>query len=280
MNPPAGTGGGHVGKSADHQQRNAVGTSQQPYSIDFQNPSATQPLHTLHVAVPLDADFDPATFRLVEIDLPGLTIPVPDGRTHYETRVDARDTWGVFVDVSAGLDPATGTVAWDLAAVDPRTMDVPVDPALGFLPPDPADPTRRDGSVFYEVGVRAGTADGAHLDAAATITFDGGAPVVTATVTSIVDAVPPTATVNPLPAKSPARFTVSWSGGDPTGVAFFDVYVQVDGGSFARWVTGTSATSATFRGKRGHTYGFAVVAYDATGNPSAPPTSPQATTQT
>ncbi len=93
--------------------------------------------------------------------------------------------------------------------------------------------------------------------------------------------VPPTSTVNPLPANSPPSFTVSWTGQDNpggSGVASYDLYVSDNGAAFVPFVTGTAATSATFTGQKGHTYSFYSVATDAIGNRQATPSGAEATT--
>jgi RHS repeat-associated protein len=99
--------------------------------------------------------------------------------------------------------------------------------------------------------------------------------------TTLVDLDPPTSSVNPLPASSPASFPVSWSGQDGpggSGVATFDVLVSDNGGPFTAWLTATTQTAATFGGTAGHTYGFYSVATDNAGNRQATPTAAQATT--
>ena len=73
---------------------------------------------------------------------------------------------------------------------------------------------------------------------------------------------------------------MSWSGSDDaggSGIATYDVFVSTDGGPFTPFLTGTTATSATFTGAPGHTYGFYSVATDNVGNRQATPTAAQAT---
>ncbi len=92
----------------------------------------------------------------------------------------------------------------------------------------------------------------------------------------------PSSSVASLPAVSPASFGVSWSGDDAggPGIANYDVLVSDNGGPFTAWLTGTTATSATWRGTLGHTYSFYSVAYDAVGRPQPTPGAAQATTLT
>jgi hypothetical protein len=93
---------------------------------------------------------------------------------------------------------------------------------------------------------------------------------------------PPTSSVLPLPAIAPSpTFTVSWSGSPGTGadgIASYDIFVATDGGPLQTWLTATMATSATFNGQPGHTYGFASRATDNVGNTQAILMTAQATT--
>ena len=62
-------------------------------------------------------------------------------------------------------------------------------------------------------------------------------------------------------------FTVSWGGSSAvSGALTFDVLVSDNGGPFTPFQTATTATSATFTGVAGHTYGFFSIATDAAGN--------------
>ncbi|HVX15362.1 MAG TPA: DUF4214 domain-containing protein [Pirellulales bacterium] len=90
----------------------------------------------------------------------------------------------------------------------------------------------------------------------------------------------PTSSVDALPATSPVSFTVSWSGSDPggPGIADYDVFVSDNGGPFTALLTATTATSTTFSGVSGHTYGFYSVAIDTAGRSQSTPTAAQATT--
>jgi RHS repeat-associated protein/uncharacterized repeat protein (TIGR01451 family) len=98
---------------------------------------------------------------------------------------------------------------------------------------------------------------------------------------TLVDVLPPTSTVAPLPPFSPAGFTVTWSGSDGaagSGVASYDVFVSDNGGPFTAWQTATTHTSAPFTGQDGHTYAFYSVATDKAGNRQRTPTTAQAQT--
>ncbi len=65
-------------------------------------------------------------------------------------------------------------------------------------------------------------------------------------------------------------FEVRWTAADDySGIARYDVQVAVDGGPWAGWLTGTTATSGTWLGSDGHAYAFRVRAVDGKGNVSA-----------
>jgi len=96
---------------------------------------------------------------------------------------------------------------------------------------------------------------------------------------SRADIFAPSATMNSLPAISPAPFTVSWTGQDygaiPTGIWSFDVQYQINGGSWTNLgpgagdmcCTGTTATTYTIQNPQCFTtYAFRVRARDNSGN--------------
>ncbi|HKQ38257.1 MAG TPA: CARDB domain-containing protein, partial [Verrucomicrobiae bacterium] len=92
----------------------------------------------------------------------------------------------------------------------------------------------------------------------------------------------PSSAVVALPSTSPASFPVEWSGDDGTGsgVAFFDVYVSVNGGPFTNWLAHTALHSAIFDGQNGNTYAFYSRATDADGNQEIAPASADTQTTT
>lgn len=100
-------------------------------------------------------------------------------------------------------------------------------------------------------------------------------------VSSGLDTMPPVSTVAALPSASFPAFSVTWSGADETngsGLAFFDVFVSVNGGPFSNWISRTTAQGALFQGQAGSTYAFFSRAADNQGNVEPAPASAQATT--
>ena len=72
---------------------------------------------------------------------------------------------------------------------------------------------------------------------------------------------------------------MTWSGTDAgSGIAGFDVYASDNNGPYTIWLSGTTATSATFVGQDTHTYRFYTVATDNLGHVEPAPATPDATT--
>ena len=92
---------------------------------------------------------------------------------------------------------------------------------------------------------------------------------------------PPSSSVNALPAFSSESFLVSWSGSDPggSGVANYDIQVRVGlAGTWTDWQVGTDSTSQTYTGVVGETYYFRSRARDNQDNIEAWPADYDATT--
>jgi RHS repeat-associated protein len=257
-----------------------------PYRINFENePDASVPAQVVVITQQLDPDLDFSTFEVGDFGFGAFTIDVPSGLSFFSTRVDARSSVGVFVNVTAGIDPATGIATWTFTSLDPDTLDLLSDPLGGFLPPNVTAP-EGDGFVSYFIRSRSGLPTGARLDAQARIVFDTEDPVDTPAIFNTIDVGPPTSSVDPLAAVIPTEnFPLSWSASDDadgsagSGISLFDVFVSVDGGAFTPFMLGTPATSATFNGQFGHGYGFFSVATDNVGHRQPTPAGAQAVTQ-
>ena len=98
--------------------------------------------------------------------------------------------------------------------------------------------------------------------------------------TTEVDTSAPTSAVLALLGFSPATFAVSWTGSDGlgAGIASYDIYVSVNGGSSTLWLDDTTATTADYTGIDGSTYAFYSIATDLRGLTEAAPVTPDAST--
>jgi len=101
--------------------------------------------------------------------------------------------------------------------------------------------------------------------------WGGSEPYLVVDYTQCSDQTPPTATVNSLPTWSGTSFTVSWTGNDSgAGIAYYDIEYNLNGGSWTRWLSQTTATSTTFNGAaNGQQYQFRARAADNCGNVGA-----------
>lgn len=247
-----------------------TGESPLPYTIRFENQDeATAPAQLVVITQQLDPDLDWNTFEVGDFGFGGLTVDVPAGRDYYRTRLDLVDTLGVLVDFEAGINRATGLVTWTITALDPETLDLPVSPLVGFLPPNNIPP-QGDGFVNYTIRSRSGLPTGTRLDAEASIVFDRNEAIETPPIYNTIDVGQPTSSVDPLPAETTeTSFTVTWNGSDDaggSGIGTYSVFVSTNGGPFTPFVAQTDQASATFTGEAGSTYAFYSIATDNVGH--------------
>jgi hypothetical protein len=86
----------------------------------------------------------------------------------------------------------------------------------------------------------------------------------------------PSSSVTNLPEEEDdPTFNISWSGTDAASpIASYDIYFSDNGGPFSALEAATPATSVSFQGTLGHTYGFFSVATDTAGNKEPMKTEP------
>jgi hypothetical protein len=250
------------------------------YAILFENlAEATAPAQEVVVTDQLDAAaLDLGSLTLDLITFGDREIVPPRGVREFTTNVDLRPAEDLIVNVQASLDPATGLLTWRLTAIDPATGELPLDRLVGFLPPN-TNPPDGQGSVVFTIRPRPGQATGTEVRNQATIVFDVNAPISTSEWLNTLDNTPPTSQVLPPSASTESLdFEVEWAGADTgAGVSDYSVFVSENGGPFTAWLSGSTATSATFTGQLGSTYAFYSVARDWTGNVESAPAAADAT---
>ncbi len=181
--------------------------------------------------------------------------------------------------ISAGLDTNTGLVTWRFTSIDPDTAELTDDPDAGFLPPNTAPPAG-EGSVVFSVMPKRGLVTGTAIRNQAGIVFDTNAPIPTPTWLNTIDNDAPVTRVLPLAAtQTVPMFTVRWTGSDAgSGISGYTIFVSDNGGPFTIWLDGIAASSATYSGQTGHSYGFIAIGADQAGNVEALKTAIEATT--
>ena len=248
----------------------------------FRERPDSRPAQQVIVTQQLDGNLNWQSFRLGNFGFGGNIYIVPANSAFFQTQIDLTQQDGFYVDVTGTIDESTGIATWTFTTIDPATGLIPLDPTLGFLPPD-IDNGIGEGFVSYTIAAKQSDPTGTVIDAQATVTFYTQPPLNTPSIFNTIDAgTGLTSTVAALPAfQASTSIPVSWSGVDgSTGSAIsgFTIYVSDNGGAFAPWLTDTLLTQATYMGQAGHTYAFYSIATDNAGNEQATPSSAQAST--
>lgn len=257
-----------VGPDGPGAEKYIAETQRFPYSIYFENKAtASAPAHIVTVTDTLDltrfraSDFSFGSFGF------GDTIITPNTQETYSFSSDVELNANLLLRVTGKIDTLTGVISWQFASLDPLTMDIHEDPAVGFLPPNVTSP-EGEGFVSFTVGVHDPAANGTVYENQATIIFDANEPIQTNIWQNIVDVIPPESQVQQLEAQTgPTTFTVTWSGTDnAAGIEYYDIYVKVNDQDPVLWLVHTKDVSAEFGGEVGSAYKFYSVATDNVGN--------------
>ena len=187
------------------------------------------------------------------------------------------------VQVALDFNVQTGLLTVTFTSLDPLTGQAPTGVFDGFLPPDNSSGIG-EGYVQYTVQPKAGLATGTTINQQASVVFDTNAAIAHRRGRQhhrrqrrrpAASAALPATTSTP-------SFTVSWSGSDGAAARASPTTTSTSPTTAARSRSGrsdTTATSATFTGQVGHTYGFYSVATDNVGLVQPTPTAAQATTR-
>ncbi|MEQ8785303.1 MAG: CARDB domain-containing protein [Pirellulaceae bacterium] len=245
------------------------------YTVRFENDPvlATAPARVVRVTQQLDFDLDPRSVRIRAFGFGDTIVEASSNQGFYTDRLDLRASHGVYLDVIAAVDVRTAQLFWEFTAIDPATGAPPLDPDVGFLPPN-LDGSEGQGFVNYSVRAKDGTVSGTVVEAEARIVFDTNPPIDTPRVFNTLDGAAPDGDVSGAADEGAGVYTVSWDGADEdggSGIAGFDVYVAQNGGPFQPWITGTTLRSSLFAGDPAATYAFYSVGVDRTGNRQAAP---------
>ena len=183
--------------------------------------------------------------------------------------------------MTATIDESTGIATWTFTTVDPATGQIPLDPTIGFLPPD--DNGTGEGFVSYTIMANPSDPTGTVINAQATVVFYTQPPINTPQIFNTLDSGSGLAsTVAALPPQETSpEFNVFWSGTDAassSAISSYTIYVSADGGPYIAWLTNTTLTSAPYQGQFGQTYSFYSVATDNVGNVEPIPAAAEATT--
>jgi hypothetical protein len=245
------------------------------YKVLFENDPdfATAPAQRVVIYLPIHPNLNPGSIQLGEFGFGNFIFSVPANTNSYTNRLDVKDSLGVLVDVTAGLDFANRRAFWIFQSIDPATglsSTLPADG--GFLPVN--DTTIHNGEGFVTLTLVAAS-DAQTRDTAtakASIIFDTEDVIETNVWINTIDALAPTSKVNSLPAVSEKEFAITWAGKDDSlgvGLQSYDLYVSKNGSPFSLYREKTDSTFIRFTGEPGISYSFFTLASDFTGNREA-----------
>ncbi|MDH5639643.1 MAG: putative Ig domain-containing protein, partial [Nitrospira sp.] len=245
-----------------------------PYQIRFENPAtaSTRP-GEIRIVSAIDADLDPRTIRLGDIELGDLRVHIPSDRATFQGDFNFVQSKGFLLRVSAGVDVAQQTATWLLQAIDPETGEVMQDTTKGLLAQNNAQGAGL-GSVSYSVLAGEDLATGTTITAQARVLFNTAPPADATEVTQTIDGRAPVTTLTATKLGTSDDYQVQWTAVDDaggSGVRHTTVYVAEDGGGFTIWQQRTTETSGIYQGRAGHTYEFFAVSTDRAGNRELPP---------
>ncbi len=254
-----------------------------PYTILFENDPvlAVAPAQKVVITHQFDPHINRSSLKLGDFGFSNMIFSVPQNTASYSTRLDLRDSLGIFVDLTAGINVGNNTAFWIFQTIDPATGLPPSDPFLGFLPVN--DSTGKgEGFVSYTVMPRISTQSGDSIKAQASIVFDINAPIITNIWSNVADAGKPVSSVYPLASSyDTTRIQLSFTSQDDamgSGVASVELWVSENNGGYSRHGIYPPDTTIEFIGSPCSEYRFFSIALDHAGNLEEDKEEPDATT--
>lgn len=245
------------------------------YTIFYENDpkTASAPAQNVFIRLAIDSKINANTLKLADFGFGSLVFQVPNNTSFYNTRLDVRDSLGLYVDVIAGVDFTKNELFWFLRSIDPATGKTPTDPLKGFLPVNDTNKIvgtlgKGEGFVRFSILPSSNVLTQDSIQAQASIVFDVNEEVLTNTWKNTIDAFPPTSNIHSYQLTS-ATVHLTFGGQDDnggTGVKDYALYVSQNNGPFTRFADKISDTSFAFTGTPGSMYKFFTLATDNVGN--------------
>ncbi len=242
-----------------------------PYTILYENDkTASAPAKFVRVTSPIEPKQDAATFQLGNFGFNNETFDVPPNTASYYQRLDARDSLGLYVDITAGYDQLNNVVFWEFQSIDPVTLLPPTDPLKGFLLlQDSTKPLNGHGFVNFSIKPVQTAITLDTIGARASIVFDSNDTIPTNIAKNTIDAFAPTSHMNAVVYAGASPTTLSWTGADDTGgcgIDYFTIYVSNDHTNYSVLIPKIRRNDTTLVLPADSGYCFFVLATDRVGN--------------
>jgi hypothetical protein len=242
------------------------------YMIAFENVDTAQaPAAVVRIVDTLD----PKVYDLSNTSLGYVTVGdqfyrFEEDRKSFFRDIDLRPAKNLILRINAKVDTITGVLTWEFLSLDPATMELPIDPLIGFLPPNVNFP-EGEGSVTFHTRL---LPDVKHLDTASTsalIFFDENEPIRTNIWKHSVDEVAPTVSIDPnIRLDNDTTFTLTLRGSDlNSGLERFKLFVKPEGGVWNGYgFKGEDGLGVEILGEIGKSHEAYVLGIDSVGNAS------------
>jgi hypothetical protein len=252
------------------------------YTIYFENDAelAMAAASKVAITVPLHEKLNYATFGVGSFGFGSHIIAVEGSPSSYQTRIDLRDSMGIYLDVVAGLDIVHNEAFWIFQSIDPATGLPPININSGFLP---INDSLHSGEGFVSFTIKPKTdqcVTGDTVSATASIVFDVNEAIPTNTWVNTIDAVAPTSTLTITPNATGDMLTATFAGEDDAGgcgVKQYKLYYSVNGSAYQLYDVYPVGDTAEIPVETGMEYEFFTLAEDNVGNCEPMKTQPEYT---
>jgi len=245
------------------------------YTVRFENDPkvATAPAQNVFLHLPVDPKININALQLGDIGFGKFKFTIPSASSFYSGWLDLRDSMGLFVDLTAGIDVIKNEVFWLFRSIDPATGLPPTDPLKGFLPINDTikvDSIIGKGEGFVSFTIKPLSTDktGDTVSEKAAIIFDIDEPIPTNSWSNKIDALAPVSKINSVSVFMDTvtlhRYGIDDANG--SGIKDYAFYYSENNGPFVLYQQNIPDTTIQFVGTPGKTYCFYTIASDNTNN--------------
>ena len=262
---------GYNAPESEDTLRWVAATQSLAYTIYFENDPelAMAAASKVTITMPVHPKLNYATFGVGSFGFGSYVFPVNGLPSSYQTRIDLRDSMGIYLDVVAGLDIVNHEAFWIFQSIDPATGLPPADIHLGFLPINDSLHSG-EGFVSFTIKPKAGECvTGDTATATASIVFDINEPIATNTWLHTIDAVAPTSTLAMTPNAAADTLMATFTGEDDAGgcgIKQYKLYYSVNDNAYQLYNVYPAGETAKVPVETGMEYRFFVLAEDHVGN--------------